>query len=35
MRLTRRGRVVVGALAALTLAGMMTVLEGLSVLLFH
>jgi len=35
MRLTRRGRVVVGALSALTLAGVMTTLEGLSVLLFH
>jgi hypothetical protein len=35
MRLTRRGRVVVGALVALTIAGTMTVLEGLSVLLFH
>jgi len=35
MRLTRRGRVVVGVLVASALTGGTALVEGLSVLLFH
>jgi len=35
MRLTRRGRVVAGIGMVLAIAGTMTILEGLSVILFH